>query len=189
LATLFRHLPADFPAPIVVVQHMPPVFTSYLAERLDVTSPLEVREAVDREHIGKGQVRIAPGNFHIELAGSSGVASIRLHQGPPENSCRPAVDVLFRSVAAEFGPAALAVVLTGMGQDGLLGCHAIHEAGGSIVVQDESTSVVWGMPGAVAGAELADRILPLASIAGELKRRVMVGWKPLKVAAAPGGEP
>jgi two-component system chemotaxis response regulator CheB len=95
-----------------------------------------------------------------------------LHQDPPENSCRPAVDVLFRSVAKVFGPHALAVVLTGMGQDGLRGCEHIREAGGRIVAQDEATSVVWGMPGAVARAGLAERILPLSLIAEEIVRRV-----------------
>jgi two-component system chemotaxis response regulator CheB len=100
---------------------------------------------------------------------------VLLHQDPPENSCRPAADVLFRSVAQTFGPAALAVVLTGMGQDGLRGCEAVREAGGQVIAQDEATSVVWGMPGFVARAGLADRVLPLAMIAPEVVRRVRAG--------------
>jgi two-component system, chemotaxis family, protein-glutamate methylesterase/glutaminase len=95
-----------------------------------------------------------------------------LHQDPPENSCRPAVDVLFRSVAQAFGPNALVVILTGMGQDGLRGCEAIREAGGQIVAQDEATSVVWGMPGSVVRAGLADRVLPLSQIADDILCRV-----------------
>ena len=96
----------------------------------------------------------------------------RVHQDPPENSCRPAVDVLLRSVAQTFGPHCLAVILTGMGQDGLRGCEAIREAGGQVLAQDEATSVVWGMPGYVARAGLADRVLPLSLIGDEIVRRV-----------------
>jgi two-component system chemotaxis response regulator CheB len=101
--------------------------------------------------------------------------SVRLNQDPPENSCRPAADVLFRSVARSFGPGALAVVLTGMGQDGLRGCEAIRESGGQVLAQDESTSVVWGMPGFVTRAGLADRVLPLGLVAAEIFRRARVG--------------
>ena len=99
-------------------------------------------------------------------------ACVLLHQDPPENSCRPAVDVLFRSVARTYGANALAVVMTGMGQDGLRGCEAIHAAGGQVIVQDEPSSVVWGMPGFVTRAGLADKVLPLALVAGEISRRV-----------------
>ena len=100
------------------------------------------------------------------------VVRIETHQGPPENSCRPAVDVLFRSVAATYGAGALGVVMTGMGQDGLRGCECIREQGGQVIVQDEATSVVWGMPGFVAQAGLADRVLPLDQMAPEIERRV-----------------
>ena len=175
LTEILQQLPADFPVPIVVVQHMPSLFTKYLAERLDAASPLAVCEAEESESIGPGRVWLAPGNYHMALDRFAAGVTVRLHQGPPENSCRPAVDVLFRSVAELYGSAALAVVLTGMGQDGLRGCQAIRAAGGSIIAQDEATSVVWGMPGAVAATGLADQILPLHRIAGELNRRAAIG--------------
>jgi two-component system, chemotaxis family, protein-glutamate methylesterase/glutaminase len=170
LADIFRQLDADFSVPIVVVQHMPPMFTRLLAHRLNSTSHVEVSEAEDGQLIGPGRAWLAPGNFHMVLANSGSGVKIHLHQEPPENSCRPAADVLFRSIAKHYGPAALVVVLTGMGQDGLRGCEAIHEAGGSIIAQDEATSVVWGMPGSIAAAGLADQVLPLPCIAGELNR-------------------
>lgn len=175
LTEIIRQLPANFSVPIVVVQHMPPLFTKYLAERMDAASPLAVREAEESEPIRPGQVWLAPGNFHMALEQSAVGVTVRLHQGPPENSCRPAVDVLFRSVAELYGPAALAVVLTGMGQDGLRGCESIRAAGGWIIAQDEASSVVWGMPGAVVATGLADQILPLDHIARELTRLTAVG--------------
>ena len=170
LADIFRQLPGDLPVPIVLVQHMPADFTKYLAERLNAISPLEVREAKDGDRIEAGQAWLAPGNYHMSLDRAGTGTIIRLHQGPPENSCRPAVDVLFRSVAELFGPASLAVVLTGMGQDGLRGCEAIRDAGGQIIVQDKVTSVIWGMPGAVANMGLANQVLPLAKITEEIIR-------------------
>ena len=170
LTELFKQLPGDFPVPIVIVQHMPPVFTRYLAERLSTVSPLTVYEARGGEVLRPGGAWLAPGNFHMALSPSAEGWITRLHQGPPENSCRPSVDVLFRSVAELAGAGSLAVVLTGMGQDGLRGCEAIHQAGGRVLAQDEATSVVWGMPGAVAGAGLADQILPLDRFADELVR-------------------
>lgn len=170
LTEIFSQLPADLPVPIVVVQHMPPLFTRYLAERLDAISPLTVREAASGEVLKAGCAWLAPGDYHLALTRSGGEIITRLHQGPPENSCRPAVDVLFRDVAALYGPAALAVVLTGMGYDGLRGSEAILDAGGYVVAQDEASSVVWGMPGAVASAGLADDILPLNGIAAHLTR-------------------
>jgi two-component system chemotaxis response regulator CheB len=175
LTDIFRQLPRDFTVPIVVVQHMPPMFTKQLANQLNSASPLEVREAQGGELLVPGQAWLAPGNFHMALTRSAAGVTICLHQGPPENSCRPAADVLFRSVAELYGPAALAVVLTGMGQDGLRGCEAIHNAGGRIIAQDEATSVVWGMPGAVSTMGLANQVLPLPRIAGELTRLVALG--------------
>jgi two-component system, chemotaxis family, protein-glutamate methylesterase/glutaminase len=188
LADIFRQLPVDFPVPIVVVQHMPPMFTKYLADRLNSTSHLEVREAEDGELIGPGRAWLAPGNFHMVLAPSASGVKVHLHQGPPENSCRPAADVLFRSIAQHYGPAALVVVLTGMGQDGLRGCEAVREAGGWIIAQDEATSVVWGMPGAIAAAGLADQILPLHSIAGELNRAASLADRTTLTLAKPIGQ-
>src|SRR5262249_23760601 len=119
-----------------------------------------------------GRAWIAPGNYHMVVVRDGSVARLLLHQDPPENFCRPSVDVLFRSVAQAFGPNSLSVVLTGMGQDGLRGCEALREAGGQILAQDEASSVVWGMPGFVARAGLADMVLPLGTMSGEVLRRV-----------------
>jgi two-component system chemotaxis response regulator CheB len=168
LTDIFRQLPADLPVPIVIVQHMPPVFTRYLAERLSHVSAVPVCEARAGELLEPGRAWLAPGDFHLTLASSPLGVVTRLNQGPPENSCRPAVDVLFRSVAEVYGPAALAIVLTGMGYDGCRGSESIRDAGGRVLAQDEATSVVWGMPGAVARAGLAEELLPLDQIAQRL---------------------
>jgi two-component system chemotaxis response regulator CheB len=172
LTTIFRGLRADFPVPIVIVQHMPPMFTRLLAERLSAEFPIRVSEGESGSVLQPGQAWIAPGDHHMSVVRNGTKVRIQVEQGPPENSCRPAVDVLFRSVAQTFGPNSLAVILTGMGQDGLRGCEAIRETGGQILAQDEVTSVVWGMPGYVARAGLADRVLPLSLIADEILRRV-----------------
>lgn len=171
LADLFKGLNGPLSLPIVIVQHMPPVFTKSLAERLDRASTHRVYEAEQGQTIEPGSVYIAPGGHHLEVERSGVRLVARLTSAPPENSCRPAVDVLFRSVAKLYGSGVLACVMTGMGQDGLRGCENIRAAGGQIVVQDEATSVVWGMPGAVANAGLADEVLPLNAIAGALTRR------------------
>ena len=175
LAAVLPELPGDLPVPVVIVQHMPPVFTRSMAERLDAQSAIAVSEAAPGEVIEPGHAYVAPGDFHMSLVRNAPRARLRLHQAPPENSCRPAVDVLFRSAADVFGGATLAVVLTGMGKDGLNGCGTIREAGGQVLVQDEATSVVWGMPGFVAKAGLADQVLPLDRIATEIVRRVKLG--------------
>jgi two-component system chemotaxis response regulator CheB len=172
LAELMPCLPAGFPTPIVIVQHMPPLFTKLLADRLDGKSPLRVREGVAGAVLAPGEVHIAPGDHHMLIERSGDVATLALNQGTPENSCRPAVDPLFRSCAQHFGGRVLAIVLTGMGQDGLRGCEQLHAAGAQILAQDRATSVVWGMPGYVANAGLADAVLPLGSIAEEIVRRV-----------------
>lgn len=172
LVEIFPQLPADFPVPIVLVQHMPPMFTRLLAERLSAQSAIKVVEGASGTFLQPGHAYVAPGDYHMTVVPDGTQRRLLLNQGPPENSCRPAVDPLFRSVAQAYGASALAVVLTGMGQDGLRGCQALREAGASIVVQDEATSVVWGMPGAVARAGLADRILPLSMIASEIVQRV-----------------
>jgi two-component system chemotaxis response regulator CheB len=175
LAAVLPAFPSDLPVPVVIVQHMPPMFTRMLAERLQTQSAISVREASAGETLIAGQAWLAPGDYHLEVARVNGAVQTRLQQGPPENSCRPAVDVLFRSVVAAYGGRVLAVVLTGMGQDGLRGCERIREAGGQILVQDEATSVVWGMPGFVAKAGLADQVLPLDRIGSEIVRRVSRG--------------
>lgn len=173
LAEIIPALPGDFSVPIVIVQHMPPLFTKLLGERLDAKSALQVKEAEEGDAVESGRVLIAPGDYHMELASSPNGATVQLHQGPPENSCRPAVDVLFRSVASRYKANVLAVILTGMGRDGLLGCELMAEEGATIFAQDEESCVVWGMPGFVVQAGLAHRVLPLGQMAGEITRRVM----------------
>jgi len=175
LASLMPSFPSDFPVPIVIVQHMPPVFTRLLAERLSAKSQIVVEEGSMGAVLKSGCAWIAPGDYHMVVASNNGQIVLRTHQGPPENSCRPAVDVLFRSVADVYKLHALAVEMTGMGQDGLRGCELIRELGGQILAQDQASSVVWGMPGFVANAGLADKILPLDEIAVEIIRRVRNG--------------
>jgi len=170
LATVLPQLPVSYPIPVLVVQHMPPMFTRLLAERLDGISPLSVVEAEDGMEIAAGRVVVARGDHHLRVRRSPRGMIVALDQGPRENSCRPAVDVLFRSIAETYGGAVLAVVLTGMGTDGLRGARAIKAAAGYSIVQDQSTSVVWGMPGAVAEAGLADETLPLDQIPAALRR-------------------
>jgi two-component system chemotaxis response regulator CheB len=172
LAEVFGRLPADFPVPILVVQHMPPMFTRLLAERLSAQFAIPAREASSGGVLQPAHAWIAPGDHHLAVVRDGRQVRMMVHQEPPENSCRPAADVLLRSVAQVYGANSLSVILTGMGQDGLRGCEAIHEAGGQILCQDEASSVVWGMPGHVARAGLADRVLPLSLIADEILRRV-----------------
>jgi two-component system chemotaxis response regulator CheB len=166
-------LPADFPLPVLIVQHMPEMFTGLFAERLNGRCHLSVREAVEGEPVRAGTVYIARGNWHMEVLASARAglpATLRLNQAEPENHCRPSVDVLFRSAALAYGAGVLAVVLTGMGCDGLAGCRAIRACGGGVLAQDQATSAVWGMPGAVVQAGLADRTLPLNDLAPEILR-------------------
>jgi two-component system chemotaxis response regulator CheB len=165
LASILSKLPADFPVPIVIVQHMPPLFTRLFAQRLNSGCQITVREARDGDLVEPGTVLIAPGDFHLSLRRDGLAVRAVTHQEGPENWVRPAVDVLFRSVAEVYGERALGVVLTGMGQDGIRGVERLVGAGAQIVVQDEATSVVWGMPGVVADAGLAHRILPLVDVA------------------------
>ncbi len=175
LAEVIPQLPADLPVPILIVQHMPPLFTRFLAERLAAKAQIPVAEAAPGKMLQPNQAWVAPGGYHMIVERVGLMTRIMTNQNPPENSCRPAVDVLFRSVAQVYGPGALAVVMTGMGQDGLLGCARIQEAGGQILAQNEETSVVWGMPGFVVNAGLADAVLPLGKLAGEIVRRVREG--------------
>ena len=168
LARLLPSLPANFPLPVLIAQHMPPIFTSLLAARLSAKSSLPVRECVSGEPLMPGSVVIAPGDFHMVVSRQDGIVLLKTHRGAKENFCRPSVDVLFHSITSVFGARALAVVLTGMGQDGLKGCEALRAAGARVYVQDESSSVVWGMPGFVARNGLADKILPLDQIGAEI---------------------
>ncbi|WP_341732510.1 chemotaxis response regulator protein-glutamate methylesterase [Microcoleus sp. EPA2] len=172
LETVLSALPANFPVPIVIVQHMPPIFTKRLAERLAQKCQIRVEEGLTGGILAPGVAWIAPGDYHMLLERQGFEVQIRTNQDPPENSCRPAVDVLFRSTAKIYGAGVLAVVLTGMGQDGLHGCEGIREVGGQILVQDRASSVVWGMPGSVANSGLADRVVSLEAMAGEIIDRV-----------------
>ncbi len=133
---------------------------------------MKFSEGREGEVLQNGRGYIAPGGRHMEVQRFGTRVTIRLHDGPPENSCRPAVDVLFRSVAKTYGGATLGVVLTGMGQDGLRGCEHVREQRGQVLTQDEATSVVWGMPGCVTQAGLADKVLPLNQVCAEIVRRV-----------------
>jgi len=175
LADLFPVFPEDFPVPIVIVQHMPPFFTKLLAERLSSKSNLMVEEGTAGQVLQPGKAWIAPGDFHMVLERNGTSIKTKTNQEPQENSCRPAVDVLFRSVADLFGPKVLSVVLTGMGQDGLIGCEYIKNAGGRVIVQDENSSVVWGMPGFVAKAGLAEKVLPLNQMGQEIINIAKIG--------------
>lgn len=173
LEVLLSAFPLRFPLPVLIVQHMPELFTGPLAERLSQRCRVSVREATDGAPVIAGNIYLARGNWHMEVLASpqsGSPATLHLHQGPLENHCRPAVDVLFRSAATIFGPATLAVVLTGMGSDGLAACRIIRARGGTVLAQDEATSVVWGMPGMIARAGLAQRVLPLPAIAPEILR-------------------
>src|SRR3954470_18524383 len=172
LARVVPALPASLPVPVLVVQHMPPVFTRQFAQRLDRLAALRVGEAVDGPPLLPGTVHLAPGDHHLVVRGTGRGMTTALNQAPPENFCRPAVDPLFRSAVAAYDGAVLGVVLTGMGSDGRVGAAAIHEAGGTVLAQDQASSVVWGMPGAVTQAGLADEVLPLDRVAEAIGRHL-----------------
>lgn len=164
LGQILPTVPAAFPLPILVVQHMPPLFTRLLAERLNASCSLTVKEAEAGERIQAGHIYIAPGNYHMRVATTAAGMRLDLDEEPPMNSCRPAVDALWLSLAEVCGDTVTAVILTGMGQDGLRGASALKARGSRVIAQDEATSVVWGMPGAVVQAGLADEVLPLERI-------------------------
>jgi two-component system, chemotaxis family, protein-glutamate methylesterase/glutaminase len=188
LAELLPAIPSDFPVPIVIVQHMPPLFTRMLAERLNKKTAIRVHEGSPGMKLEPGHAWIAPGDHHMIVERHGTAVQLATNQGPPENSCRPAVDVLFRSVAAAFGANTLAVVLTGMGSDGVLGSKVVRGRGGRVYVQDEASSVVWGMPGQMAAAGFSDNIFPLNAMAAEIDRHTRASRQPPKQAAglAPG---
>ncbi len=172
LAKLLPQFLATCTVPVVIVQHMPPVFTHHLAERLASGGTFNVAEGHSGRVLHHGEAVIAPGGSHTVLERQGRRLAITLNEDPPENSCRPAADVLFRSAAAVCGPKTLAVVLTGMGKDGLSGCQAIVNAGGRVLTQDESSSVVWGMPGQVVRAGLAEEVLPLEQLGAAIALRI-----------------
>ena len=171
LMQVFSQISTPLSIPIFIVQHMPPSFTALLAARLSAAGVMTVKEAEEGEIAVAGTAYIAPGGFHMTLEKSGTKTIIHLNTEPPENSCRPAVDVLFRAAAEVYGGGVLAVMLTGMGYDGLKGSHAIAAKGGQIIAQDEATSVVWGMPGAVVQAGLANAVLPIEKMSEEIMFR------------------
>jgi two-component system chemotaxis response regulator CheB len=170
LLSLLSALPATFSMPILIVQHMPPHFTKLLAERLTKACTLDVVEAEDGMEVAGGRAYIAPGDFHMAVLRRGNKVEVQLTKADPENSCRPAVDVLFRSVAEAYQSASIAIVLTGMGQDGLRGVRTLKQRGVPVLVQDRETSVVWGMPGAIAEAGLADFVLPITEMVPAIMR-------------------
>ncbi|MBG1260929.1 chemotaxis response regulator protein-glutamate methylesterase [Nostoc sp. BAE] len=178
LAVVLKEFPADLSVPILIVQHMPPMFTKLLAKQLASKCQIPIDEAVSGQILKPGHVWIAPGDFHLIVQRDKTGVRLATHQASPENSCRPSVDVLLRSVAEVYGAGAIAVILTGMGQDGLHGCQCIHEAGGQVLAQDKATSVVWGMPSFVINAGLANKILPLNQIADEIMYRIRFNQVP-----------
>jgi two-component system chemotaxis response regulator CheB len=165
-------LPADLPVPVFVVQHMPPQYTKPLAERLNQACPLEVLEAVDGMAPEPGSVYIAPGGRHLKLERRVGKVRLKLTEDPPENGCRPAADYLFRSVSEIWPGRVMAVVLTGMGRDGMLGCRQIREQGGYILAQHADGCIVYGMPKAVIDEKLAHAVLPLEKLAPAVVQRI-----------------
>jgi two-component system chemotaxis response regulator CheB len=168
LNELLKAMPKD-KVPILITQHMPPTFTMILAQHLAKTSGLPAAEGIDKEIVVPGRIYVAPGDFHMVPEQHGDVVRIRLSKDAPENFCRPSVDPMFRGAARVWGPRTLAIVLTGMGQDGLAGGKVLTDAGGTLVAQDEATSVVWGMPGAVATAGLCSEVLPLAELASWMR--------------------
>lgn len=172
LTALWSALPGDLPVPVLIVQHMPPLFTPILADRLTRLGRMPVLEAHDGVVLRPGIAVLAPGDRHMVLDEAVLTGRVRLTQDPPVHSCRPAVDPLFTSAAHVFGASLLAVVLTGMGTDGTDGSARVVAAGGRVIAQDEATSAVWGMPGSVVNAGLADMVLPVEEIAAEIVQRV-----------------
>lgn len=162
----------DFPVPIVIVQHMPAKYTKTMADRLDELSELHVVEVSAGMRPAPGNVYVAPGGSHLKIVRQQAHPAFELTQDPPENSCRPAVDFTMRSAAEVYRGGVLAVIMTGMGRDGVVGCQAIARAGGHVFAQDETSSAVYGMPKAVADAGLVDRVLPLGKIAPAITRHV-----------------
>jgi len=170
LMTLFKTLSPSIGIPVLLTQHMPPIFTAALARNITDNTGWPCAEGKDGESIEAGRIYMAPGDYHMVLKKEGDTARIRLNQEPPVNYCRPSVNPMFRSTVKIFGAKTLATILTGMGSDGEAGAADIAEAGGTIVAQDEETSVVWGMPGAVAMAGVCSAVLPLKEIAGYLNK-------------------
>lgn len=170
LFSVLGALPASVSQPILITQHMPPTFTTILAQHIARAANRPTAEAVDGEPVKPGQIYLAPGDFHMRVEVSGAGKVLRIAKDPPENFCRPAVDPMLRSLAEVYGPAVLTVILTGMGSDGAKGGLAIVAAGGTVMAQDETTSVVWGMPGAAAAAGICSAVLSISEIAPAIVR-------------------
>jgi two-component system chemotaxis response regulator CheB len=168
LLALLGALSPKVSCPSVIAQHMPATFTTVLAQHIERASGRPTSEAATGMEIKPGHIYLAPGDYHFEVVREGAGFAARLSQTPPQNFCRPSVDPLFRSVAQLFGADSCAIMLTGMGSDGCGGAKAIAAAGSPVIAQDEATSVVWGMPGAVAQAGICSAILPLPKIAGHV---------------------
>lgn len=173
LFKLFEALKGKTSLPIFITQHMPGTFTAILAEHLNKIYDKDCMEAKDGEKVLDNRVYVAPGDWHMTVVNEGAVPVIRLNQDPPENYCRPSVDPMLRSLQAVYGAHVLTVILTGMGHDGLDGCRKLAESGAVVIGQDEETSVVWGMPGAVASAGLCNKVLPLQDITGAIENVIM----------------
>jgi two-component system chemotaxis response regulator CheB len=163
----------NFDVPIVITQHMPATFTKILADHIQQKTGVEAHEGADGMAVEKGKIYVAPGGFHMEIVRQDAGLRVRLNNGPPENFCKPSVDPMFRSVIDLFGNKVLGLILTGMGNDGIGGGKILIEKGGRMIAQDEATSVVWGMPGAVAKAGLCSAVLPLEEIGPWMRKAVM----------------
>ena len=173
LEHVLRNIPANFPLPVVVTQHMPPVFTKSLSERLDSKCPIQIKEAVENEMLKPGICYIAPGNFHMAFKKKNNEVYVSLNQGELVNSCRPSVDVMFDSLSEIYQGKILAVILTGMGFDGTNACKKIKANGGHIVIQNKETCVVWGMPKGVFDLKLQDEVLPVEEIGDYIVSKIM----------------
>lgn len=168
LSALMANLRKDLGVPIVITQHMPPMFTNLLAEHMSKSTGWRCKEAVAGDVLTPNTAYVAPGDFHMTVIPFAGKHKIELDLNPPENFCRPSVDPMLRSVVREFGERVLTVILTGMGSDGCKGSRTVVEAGGTVLAQDEASSVVWGMPGAVARAGLCAALLPPPQLAAKV---------------------
>jgi two-component system chemotaxis response regulator CheB len=174
LSQMLPLLPGDLPVPVLIVQHMPPVFTKSMADDLDTRCALTVCEAVDGQQVLPGHVLIAPGGRHMKVVSESAQPTIRITDAPPEHSCRPSVDYLFRSVTETYGANTIAVIMTGMGSDGTEGCRLLKKRGATIIVQDKASCVVFGMPRTLVEEGIADVVASPERIAAEIVRRVHI---------------
>jgi len=173
LLEVLRDIAARVKLPILITQHMPATFTTLLAEHIERATGVPCAEGKDGEVVHAGRIYLAPGNYHMIVESQGASTVVRLNQNPPENFCRPSVDPMLRSLARIYGSSLLTIILTGMGSDGQKGAMEVVEAGGTVIAQDEATSVVWGMPGAVATSGLCSAVLPIQEIGPSVRKLVM----------------